>query len=167
MGLLTPLTFAWHCLSTLVAFTSGAYFFHDGRWWQWIYEFYTAILKTFLEAHNQNVSGKWQQAITLFFHFPSPFPGCCNSAYSFAILNAVFPQTRDLLVSQKIMQRHFFSTLHPDATATKCFAVFQLPVTVWSYSEIDGSDASCNFFHERLERAFTHAETPNSKCSQA
>ena len=30
-GLLTPLTFAWHRLSPLAAFTSGAYFRHNGR----------------------------------------------------------------------------------------------------------------------------------------
>ena len=30
-GLLTPLTSAWHCLSPLVAYTSGAYFLHNGR----------------------------------------------------------------------------------------------------------------------------------------
>ena len=29
MGLLTPLTFAWHCLSPLAAFTSSAYFLHN------------------------------------------------------------------------------------------------------------------------------------------
>ena len=31
VGLLTPLTFAWHRLSPLAAFTSGAYFLHNGR----------------------------------------------------------------------------------------------------------------------------------------
>ena len=31
-GLLTPLTFAQHCLSPLVAFTYSAYFLHNGRW---------------------------------------------------------------------------------------------------------------------------------------
>ena len=30
-GLLTPLTFARHRLSPLAAFTSGAYFLHNGR----------------------------------------------------------------------------------------------------------------------------------------
>ena len=30
-GVLTPLTSAWYCLSPLVAFTSGAYFLHNGR----------------------------------------------------------------------------------------------------------------------------------------
>ena len=41
-GLLTPLTFARHRLSPLAAFTSGAYFLHNG---QWICEFYTANFK--------------------------------------------------------------------------------------------------------------------------
>ena len=31
-GLLTPLTFAQHCLSPLAAFTSGTYFLQNGRW---------------------------------------------------------------------------------------------------------------------------------------
>ena len=31
-GLLTPLTFARRRLSPLAAFTSGAYFRHNGRW---------------------------------------------------------------------------------------------------------------------------------------
>ena len=44
-GLLTPLTFAWHRLSPLAAFTSCAYFLHNGRRWQWICEFYTANFK--------------------------------------------------------------------------------------------------------------------------
>ena len=30
-GLLTPFTFAWHRLSPLAAFISGAYFLHNGR----------------------------------------------------------------------------------------------------------------------------------------
>ena len=44
-GLLTPLTFAWHHLSPLAAFTSSVYFLHSGRRWQWICEFYTANAK--------------------------------------------------------------------------------------------------------------------------
>ena len=57
-GLLTPLTFARHHLSPLAAFTSGAYFLHNERWWQCIWEFYTANFKvTFLEAHSQHMSG--------------------------------------------------------------------------------------------------------------
>ena len=41
-GLLTPLTFARYRLSPLAAFTSGAYFFHNERRWQWSCEFYIA-----------------------------------------------------------------------------------------------------------------------------
>ena len=44
-GLLTPLTFAWHHLSPLATFTSGAYFLHNGRWWQWICKFNSANFK--------------------------------------------------------------------------------------------------------------------------
>ena len=60
--LLTPLTFALHHLSPLAAFTSGAYFLHNGRrWhWQWIWEFYTANFKGILEARSHNVSGNKQ-----------------------------------------------------------------------------------------------------------
>ena len=44
-GLLTPLIFAQHRFSPLAAFTSGAYFLHNGRRWQWICEFYIANFK--------------------------------------------------------------------------------------------------------------------------
>ena len=44
-GLLIPLTFARNRLSPLAAFTSGAYFLHSGRRWQWISKFYTANAK--------------------------------------------------------------------------------------------------------------------------
>ena len=50
-GLLTPLTFARHRLSPLAAFTSGAYFLHNGRRWQWIFEFYTANVKGIFLRH--------------------------------------------------------------------------------------------------------------------
>ena len=46
-GLLTPLTFVRHHLA---AFTSGAYFLHSGRWWQWLCEFYTANFKEIFEG---------------------------------------------------------------------------------------------------------------------
>ena len=61
MGLLTLLTFARHRLSPLAAFsfTSGAYFLH--RQWKAVTvnfaNFILPTLKTFLEAHCQNVSG--------------------------------------------------------------------------------------------------------------
>ena len=59
-GLLTPLTLAQHRLSPLAAFTSGVYFLHNGRWWQWICEFYTANFKDIFEACSHNVSGNKQ-----------------------------------------------------------------------------------------------------------
>ena len=37
-GLLTPLSFTLHRLRPLAGFTSGAYFLHNGRRWQWICE---------------------------------------------------------------------------------------------------------------------------------
>ena len=62
-GLLIPLTFAQHRLNSLAAFTSSAYFLHNGRRRQWICKFYTANFKEilrFLEARSQNVSGNKQ-----------------------------------------------------------------------------------------------------------
>ena len=41
-GLSTPSTFAWHHFSPLAAFTSGVYFLHSERQWQWFCKFYTA-----------------------------------------------------------------------------------------------------------------------------
>ena len=104
---LTPLTFAWHCLSPLAAFTFGAYFVPNGRQWHWICKFYAANFKgIFGGLYSERV---WQQAITccscykmpqnayifstnspssghpqknantLFFYPPSPFPSnFCN-----------------------------------------------------------------------------------------
>ena len=59
-GLLTPLTFARHRLCPLAAFTSGAYFLHNGKRWHWICEYYTANFKGILEARSHNVSGNKQ-----------------------------------------------------------------------------------------------------------
>ena len=85
--------------------------------------------------------------------------------------NAFFPRTRDLLVSQKMMQRHFFPILHHLST------VFFAIATVLAFVLLRNSRFnfhcctqceatptqksawkwSCNFFHERLQRAFTCA----------
>ena len=54
-GLLTPLTFARHLLSPLVAFTSGAYFTMEGDDSEFA-NFTLPILKIFLVARSQNVS---------------------------------------------------------------------------------------------------------------
>ena len=59
-GLLTPLTFARHCSSPLAAFTSGAYFLHNGRQDSEFVNFTLPTLKAFLEARSQNVSGNKQ-----------------------------------------------------------------------------------------------------------
>ena len=92
VGLLTPLTFAWHRLSPLVAFTSGAYFLHNGRWWQWICKLYTANFKSFF----------WRPVVRMCL------AECvCCSCYRMP-QNAFFPQTHNLLVSQKTMQRPLF-----------------------------------------------------------
>ena len=44
-AIVNSLDFAWHCLNLLAAFTSSAYFLHNGRQWQWICEFYIANFK--------------------------------------------------------------------------------------------------------------------------
>ena len=56
------LTFDWHHLSPLAAFTSSGsvYFLHNGRWWQWICKFTLPTLKTFLEACSQDAFGNKQ-----------------------------------------------------------------------------------------------------------
>ena len=126
MGLLTPLTFAQHCLSPLSAFTFGAYFLHNGRLWQWT-NITLPTLKTFLEARTQNVSGnKWMPQ------------------------NAFFSWTRDLLVSPKTTLGHF--VFHPPSpfpcnfcncnsggicTASQFWVQLKLLYTAWSnaYSE--------------------------------
>ena len=51
-GLLTPLTFARHCLSPLAAFTSGVYFLNNGNHDSEFANFTLPTLKTFLEAHS-------------------------------------------------------------------------------------------------------------------
>ena len=56
-GLLTPLTFAQHRLSPMAAFTSGAYFLHNGRCDSEFANFTLPTLKAVWEARSQNVSG--------------------------------------------------------------------------------------------------------------
>ena len=112
-------------------------------------------LKAFLEARSQNVS------IT-----------CC-SCYRMP-QNAFFPRNRDLLVSQKLTQRHFLSTLHslsPVIFATTTVVAFVLPrnsrfnfhcctqcetslLRNWPRSD---AATSRDFMHKRLQRAFTRA----------
>ena len=152
-GLLTLLTSARHRLSPLAAFTFGAYFLHNGRRWQWICEFYTANFKGIFGG----LLSEWvlQQAIN------------CWSGYRMH-QNAYFSGTHDLLVSQKVMQRHFFSTLHPlspviFATATVvAFVLLRNSTSIVIHSmkqrllrNQSGSDTvtSCDILRKRLQRA--------------
>ena len=59
-GLLTPLTFAWHCSSPLAAFISVRTFFTMKGGDSEFANFTLPALKTFLEARSQNVSGNKQ-----------------------------------------------------------------------------------------------------------
>ena len=89
-------------------------------------------------------------------------------------INAFFLRTRDLLVSQKMMQRHFFSTLHPLSTVifvTATVLAFvllrdsrfnfhcytQREATPTQKSARKCAVTSRNFLHERLQSAFTLA----------
>ena len=97
-GLLTPLTFARHRLSPLAAFTSGAYFLHSGRWWQWICEFYTANFKGIFGSLSQNVSGNKQSLVAHAIGYPKT-----HFFHELAIFWSVKKGCKDT----------FFSTLHP------------------------------------------------------
>ena len=97
-GLLMPLTFARHRLSPSAAFTSRAYFLHNGWRWQWICKFYTVNSKDIFGGPSSECV--WQQAITCCLCYRMP-------------QNTFFPQTRNLLVSQKMMQGPFFSPSIP------------------------------------------------------
>ena len=155
-GLLTPLTFAQHCLSPLAAFTSGAYFLHSGRRWQRICEFHTANFKGIFEAECV-----WQKAITCCSCFRMP-------------QNAFFLWTRDLLIRSKMMQRHFLFTLHPLSTvifATATVLAFvllcnsnfnfhcytQREATPTQKSARKCTATSCDILRKRLQSAFTLA----------
>ena len=88
--------------------------------------------------------------------------------------NAFFLRTRDLLVSQKMTQRHFFPTLHPLSTvifATATVLAFVLlrnsRFIFHCYTQREAmptqksarkcAATSCNFFRERLQSTFTLA----------
>ena len=95
VGLLTPLTFARHRLSPLAAFTSGAYFLHNWRRWQWICEFYAANFEgifggscyrrpqnAFFSTKSRSSGQPKKRRKDFFPHPPSLFPSnfCnCNS----------------------------------------------------------------------------------------
>ena len=60
-GLLTPLTFAWYGLSPLAALLpeNGTFFTVEGSDSEFV-NFTPPAIKSFLEAHSQNVSGNKQ-----------------------------------------------------------------------------------------------------------
>ena len=97
-------------------------------------------LKAFLEASSQTVC---QQAIT-----------CC-SCYRVS-QNAFFLQTHNLLVSQKMMQRHFFPTLHP--LSTVIFAT----ATVLAFVLLHNSRFN---FHCHTQREATPTQKSARKCT--
>ena len=143
-GLLTPLTFAQHRLSSLTAFTSNAYFLHNGRWWQWICKFYTANFKEiFWGLQSECVL---QQAITcclcyrIFFFF---FLGCPKIKK----LSANLPSSGQPRNNAKTLFSHPPSPFTSNfcncnsggiCTASQFYVQLPLLYTAWSnaYSEI-------------------------------
>ena len=146
------LDFCRHCLSPLATFTSSTYFC----------EFYTANFKDIFGGPQTECV--WQQATT-----------CC-SCYRMP-QNTFFPRTRDLLVSQKMMQLKTFFFYPPSSfpsifcncnSAGICTASqfqVQLPLLYTvsrsnAYSEIVPEEMpvpSRDFLRKILHRAFTHA----------
>ena len=130
--LLTPLNFTRHRLSPVAGFTSGAYFLHNGRWWQWMHEFYSANFKGLFEGLSC-------------YRMPKPY------FFSTHSLSSGQPETT---------QRHFFPILHPLSSvmfANAAVVAFiplrssrvQLPLlyTAWAnaYSEIGPEVAAATF----------------------
>ena len=58
--MLTPLTFTWHRLRPLAAFTSGAYILQNGSGDSKFMKFTVPTLKAFLKACSQSMSGNKQ-----------------------------------------------------------------------------------------------------------
>ena len=98
VGLLAPLTFAQHHLIPWAAFTSGAYFLHNGGQWQWICEFYTANFKAIFGGSQSECV--WQQAISCCLCYRMP-------------QNAFFSMKSRSSGQPKNDAKTFFSTLHP------------------------------------------------------
>ena len=98
-------------------------------------------LKTFFEARSQNVSGNKQYLV-------AHATGCPKTHF--------FLRTRDLLVSQKTTQRHFFSTLH--SISTVIFAT----VTVLAFVLLRNSRFN---FHCYTQREATPTQKSARKCA--
>ena len=106
-GLLTPLTFARHSLSPLAVLLPVRTFFTNEGGDSEFANFTLPTLEAYLEACSQNVSGNKQQLIARAIGRPKThfFP----------------PRTRDLLVSQKTTQGHFFSSFPPSIPFPRYF----------------------------------------------
>ena len=116
-------------------------------------------LKAFLEARSHIVSENKQYLVARAL-------GCPKTRF--------FLRTRDLLVSQKTTQRHFFSTLNPLSTVTFATATVLAFVRLRNsrfnfhcYTQREAglfrnwprcdTATSHNLLRERLQTAFTHA----------
>ena len=143
-GFLAPLTFAQHRLSPLAALPT---------------------LKVVLEAHRMCLATS-NNLLLVLYRMPQ------NAFFSFFLSFFLFflfslSQTRNLLVSQKTTQRHFFPTFHTlspviFATATVvAFVLFRNSRFKKQrlFRNRPGSDAatSCDVLCERLQRALTCA----------
>ena len=108
VGLLTPLTFAQHCLHPLAVFTSGAYFLKNGRRWQWICEVDSASFKGAFEGPQSDCVWAKQEFVAhatgcqFFFlfsmHLWSDQPK--NNTFFFSILHhlsTIFPANTTVL----------------------------------------------------------------------
>ena len=93
-GLLTPLNITWHHLSPLVFLLPVQTFFTMEGSDSEFKKFTAQTLKAFLKECSKSVSGNKQELVAFTI-------GCHE--------NAFFPLTRILLVSRKMMQRHFFN----------------------------------------------------------
>ena len=159
VGLLTPLTFAWHRLSPLAAFTSGAYFLHNGRRWQWICKFYTANFKDILEACSQSVSGNKQELVACAIGCPK-----MHFFHELTIFWLAKKRCKDTFFPPSIPFPWYFLQLQ-QWWHLYCFAVLgSTSIVIHSMKQHllrnwPGSDAatSHDFLRERLRRAFTHA----------
>ena len=124
-GLLTPLTFSRHRLSPLAVSTSGSYFLHNGRRWQWIGKVYAAsfngILFSFLSFFFDVESDTRHSRlchIILSFWLSTPVKSRCGLS--------VLQKCGD--PGEQPVRRHFFLTsLHYYLGIKAAFGVYKRP----------------------------------------
>ena len=135
--MLTPLTFARHRLSPLVAFTSGAYFTAVESGDSEFANFTLPTLKAFLEARGHDVSGN----------------NC--SCYRMP-QNAFFFYELAIFWSAKKRRKDFISTLYPLST------VFFTTATVLAFILLRDSRSN---FHCHTQREATPTQKSARKCA--